>query len=107
MVVIGLNVIWIVGMTVTEDSIATPVAATLLVVGLPLPTVHLVGKLLPHVERNAMVDEEGATVDPQSVVHQEEEATGTGAVVPKEVTEEEIETVMIETIGMTGMTGTI
>jgi hypothetical protein len=63
--------------------------------------------LLPHVETIEMEDEGGAIVDPLSVVHQEEEATGTGAVVQKEVTEEEIEMVMIGTIETTGMTGMI
>jgi hypothetical protein len=101
----GLRVIRIVGMIVTEDTIATlTVVATLLVVALPSQIVLLAGRPPPSVETTAMEDEEGAIVDPLSVVHQGEAAIGTGVVVQKEVTEEEIE--MIGTIGMIGTTGT-
>jgi hypothetical protein len=103
-VVIGLNVTWV-GLTVTEDLIATiPAAATLLDVALQSLIVLLAEKLLQCVEKTEMDDEVGATVDPLPVVHQEEEAAGTGALVQRAVIEEETEIVMIGTTEMTEMT---
>lgn len=95
---------WIVGLTVTEDLIAiTLVARTLLDVAPQLLIVLLAEKFLQCVEKTEMDDEVGATVDPLPVVHQEEEAAGTGALVQRVVIEEEIEIVMIGTTEMTEM----
>lgn len=102
---IGLNVIWIVGLTVTEDLIATiPVAAMLLDVALQLLIVLLEEILLQCVERTEMDDEVEAIVGPLPAVHQEEEAAGIGALVRRAVIEEEIEIAMIGTTGMTETT---
>ena len=101
---IGLNVTWIVGLNVTVDLIAITLATpTLPDVALQLLIVLLAEKFLQCAEKTEMDDEVGAIVGPQPVVHQEEEAAGTGALVQKVVIEGEIEIVMIGTTEMTEM----
>ena len=104
MVVTGLNVTWIVVLNVTEDLIAiTLVAPTPPDVALQLLIVLLAEKFLQCAEKIEMDDEVGAIVDPQPVVHQGEEAAGTGALVQRGVIEGEIEIVMIGTTEMIEM----
>jgi hypothetical protein len=104
--VIGLNVMWIVGLIVIEVIVTIPVA-TLLVGVLPLLIVLRVVEILLPVEMIEMEDEVEAIVDPplHVVLHLEEEAKEIEAVVQRSVTGEEV-VIVIAMIGMIEMTET-